>query len=172
MLEVELKAKVDKESIGDKLLEEGAIFVRQERQIDTYFSHPCWNFKLRDEVLRVRQAGNVFYLTFKGPRIDNETKTREEIEVEVKGDIFSLLDALGFMPSKKVIKQRKIYQWQDLILSLDEVENLGSFLEIEGKRMEDKDKILNFFNRLGIKNSSLIKKSYLELIKEEGEKNE
>ncbi|RLE14207.1 class IV adenylate cyclase [Candidatus Aerophobetes bacterium] len=168
MLEVELKARVDQEYIRKKLLKEGVKPVKKEKQVDTYFNHPCHDFKSKDEALRVRQAEGRLYLTFKGPRVDTETKTREELEVEVKGDIFALLEALGFVPSKKIIKERETYRWEGLKLFLDKVEGLGSFLEIEGKEVNEKGKIFHLFNKLGIHSDRFIKKSYLELIMEEG----
>jgi len=53
-------------------------------------------------------------------------------------------------------------------LSLDKVENLGFFLEVEGKKVSDKEKILNFMKKLGIKKNQFVEKSYFELIMEKG----
>ncbi|MCD6406538.1 class IV adenylate cyclase [Candidatus Aerophobetes bacterium] len=169
MLEVELKAKIeDEDKIEKVLLKEGATFIRKENQVDTYFSHPCRDFGLTDEAFRVREVNGEFSLTFKGPRVDRMVKTRREIEVKIEGEIFQLLRALGFSPFKKIIKERKIYEWRGLILSLDKVENLGFFLEVEGKKISDKEKILNFMKKLGIKKNQFVEKSYFELIMEKG----
>jgi len=104
MLEVEVKAKINQKQVEKKLLAIGASSTGKEEQIDTYFNHPCVDFKLRDEALRVRKVGSKTYLTFKGPKVDPETKTRNEIELEVKGEIFSLLKVLG---------RRKVYEGEE-----------------------------------------------------------
>lgn len=166
MLEVEVKAKINQEKVPEKLLTAGAIPAGEEKQVDTYFNHPCFDFRSKDEALRIRQVDDKIYLTFKGPRIDSETKTRSEIQVEVKGEIFVLLKALGFFPLQQVVKKREFYHWQGLKVSFDKVEGLGNFLEIEGQSREDKDKIFHLLDKLDIKAESLIKKSYLELIME------
>jgi len=52
---------------------------------------------------------------------------------------------------------------------------LGSFIEIEGKSLDEKGKIFYILNKLGIPLNSLIRKSYLELKLEntgKGRKNE
>lgn len=163
MLEIEIKTNMLPEQIEDKLLELGAKMLRKEKQIDTYFKHPCYDFKTRDEAFRVREVRGKFYLTYKGPKIDRETKTREEIEIEVESKIFTLLERLGFTPLKKVIKRRKVYQWQKLKIFIDQVEDLGEFLEVEADKKEE---LFQLIDQLGIPRSSLIRKSYLELLME------
>lgn len=54
MLEVEIKTRIDIEEIKDKLSKLGAKFIREQHQLDTYFYHPCRDFKKNDEALRVR----------------------------------------------------------------------------------------------------------------------
>ncbi|MBE0478501.1 class IV adenylate cyclase [Candidatus Aerophobetes bacterium] len=166
MLEVEIKAKINKEDVEKKLSMIGAAFVKEEKQIDTYFTHPCVDFKLKDEALRVREAGKRLFLAYKGAKVDLDTKTRDELEIEVKGKIFDLLKALGFNEVRRVIKKRGMYSWQGLKIFLDEVENLGDFVEVEAENMDEKDKIFSLLHRLGISVNSLTRKSYLELIME------
>jgi adenylate cyclase class 2 len=48
-----------------------------------------------------------------------------------EADVPRLLDALGYQESFAIIKQRATYQYQDFNICLDQVEQLGSFLEIE-----------------------------------------
>ena len=166
MLEVEVKARIIREVVEQKLLAIGAWLVKKERQIDTYFNHPCRDFKARDEALRVREIKGQMYLTYKGPKIDPETKTRTEVEIKVGKEIFALLESLGFTPLQRVTKERKLYHWQGLKICVDEVEKLGSFLEIEGRDKGEKERIFQLLDRLGIHRSSLIRKSYLEIIRE------
>ncbi|MBC7190529.1 class IV adenylate cyclase [Candidatus Aerophobetes bacterium] len=163
-LEVEVKAKINDRKVEEKLLSSGGIFVSEENQVDTYFQHPCYDLKKKDEALRVRESGGNIYLTFKGPRIDKETKTRCEIEVKVEGDIFSLLEAIGFLPLARIKKKRRTFRWRNLQVCVDRVEKLGSFIEIEGKSFEEKHDIFYLLDILGINRGCLIRKSYLELL--------
>ena len=174
-LEVEVKARVNGKLIREKLSKINLYPVKKEKQVDVYFHHPCRDFKLTDEAIRVRKSGGKFYLTYKGPKIDLDTKSREEIQLQVKGDVFSLLEKLGFVAFEKIVKERELYQWEKLNICLDQVEKLGSFVEIEGKSLDEKGKIFYILNKLGIPLNSLIRKSYLELKLEntgKGRKNE
>lgn len=119
----------------------GGTFARRERQTDLYFSHPARDFRLTDEALRVRDSNGVVFLTYKGPRGEDEVKTRPEFEVVVAGEVSGqrpiqeLLERLGFLPVARIAKSRDLFELtrgqQAVLIALDEVERLGSFLEIE-----------------------------------------
>jgi len=164
MLEVEIKVKVNLRQIKEKLEELKTTFVKEVQQEDTYFKHPCWNFKDRDEALRVREEENIFFLTFKGSRLTKKIKVRKETQSQVEPEIFELLKELGFSELSKVRKRRRFYQWKNLKVCLDKVEELGDFLEIEGKSWEDKSLIRELIKKLHIKEESLLTVSYLELL--------
>ena len=166
-LEVEVKVRINIEKVKNKLSNLGVKFIRDQHQLDTYFSHPCRDFKKSDEALRVRITANKYFLTYKGKKLDSQTKTRNEVEIEVNSKIFNLLKALGFSEIRKIEKQRSFYRWDNLGVYLDKVEGLGEFLEVEGDSWEDKKKIFQLLEKLGIKKNRLIRKSYLELVGEE-----
>lgn len=167
MLEVEIKARVKIKQIQSKLNDIGARSLGEEHQRDIYFSHPCRDFKERDEALRVRRIKNEYFLTYKGPKLDEETKTREEIEIKVGKGIVSLLEKLGFSKLREIEKKRSFYQWENLAISLDKVEGLGEFLEVEGKSYIDKERIFKLLKKLGISRKELIRESYLEMLEEQ-----
>ena len=166
MLEVEVKVRIDIEEVKGKLGKLGAKFIRKQHQLDTYFHHPCRDFKKTDEALRVRAVSGKYLLTYKGRRLDSQTKTREEIEIKVDNKIFDILKALTFSKVRSIEKQRSFYRWDNLKIFLDKVEGLGEFLEIEGDSWQSKEKIFQFLEELGIQRNRLIRKSYLELIQE------
>jgi adenylate cyclase class 2 len=166
MLEVEIKTRIDIEEIKDKLSKLGAKFIREQHQLDTYFYHPCRDFKKNDEALRVRVVADKYFLTYKGKKLDSQTKTREEIEIEVNCKIFNLLRALAFSEIRKIGKERTFYRWGNLKIFLDKVEGLGEFLEIEGDSWQSKRKIFQLLDKLDIQRNKLIRKSYLELAEE------
>ena len=142
MLEVEIKAKVTGFSeIKEKLKTLNAKFEKTETQKDIYFAHPARDFSETDEAFRVRQINDEFFLTYKGPKVDVETKTREEIEIAVEKNIIKILKKLGFLEWRKVKKTREIHKLGDLTVCLDDVPGLGKFIEIETHDYENKDKI-------------------------------
>jgi adenylate cyclase class 2 len=112
-----------------------------ELQVDRYYAHPMRDFADTDEALRIRRVGPANYLTYKGPKIDATTKTRREVELplspgdEAAAALGELLEALGFRPVAEVRKSRRKLEipWQGRLVeaALDEVEQVGSFVELE-----------------------------------------
>lgn len=166
MLEVEIKAPC--KDLEKKLAKLGAKEVGTENHEDIYFNSPYRDFRESDEALRVRKVNGKYVLTYKGPRIDSETKTREEIEIPTEPEIIEILRNLGFKDAATVRKRRKIFKLKNLIVSLDQVENLGNFVEIESRHYKEKDKLFEILEELGIDRKNSTTKSYLELL--EGKK--
>ncbi|MDP8011250.1 MAG: class IV adenylate cyclase [Thermoplasmata archaeon] len=165
MYEIEIKAKIDSlDKIERKIVEKNATFLKMIEQIDYYYNHPCRDFKKTDEALRIRYENDEYFITYKGPKIDLETKSRKEIEVKSEKNILEILENLGFKLAGKVKKIRKIYKLNDLEICLDNVENLGYFIEIEtfGNLEKGKEKILELAKSLGLNN--LERRSYFELL--------
>ena len=85
MIEVEIKIKIDnKDEIAEKLENLGFVFVRKKFQEDIYFNGIDRDFRETDEALRIRDEDGNFFVTYKGPKIDKISKTREEIEVKIE----------------------------------------------------------------------------------------
>ncbi|NPA62050.1 MAG: class IV adenylate cyclase [Methanococci archaeon] len=172
MIEVEIKVKINnKEEISKKLEELGFKYIKRKFQEDIYFNGIDRDFKKTDEALRIRDEDGNFFITYKGPKLDNISKTREEIEVKIedKEKMRKILKKLGFKEVPPIRKIREIYKKGDIEASIDEVDSLGIFLELEKsvKSMEEKDnalaEILNILKALNISNDNIIRKSYLEL---------
>ena len=76
---------------------------------------------------------------------------------------------LGFKEVPPIRKVREIYKKGDIEASIDDVEGLGLFLELEKStsNINEKDKILDelmdILKALNISKSNIIRKSYLEL---------
>jgi adenylate cyclase class 2 len=157
MKEIEIKAKIE-EDLSNKIIENNGVFLREVFQEDIYFNHPCRDFKESDEALRLRKEGNNFILTFKGRREEGKIKKREEIEAKVEESIIEILERLGFKKVCIIRKKRKEFSLGNVKIFIDDVENLGKFIEIEG----NEEKIFNIMKMLGIK--EYIKETYLELI--------
>lgn len=176
MLEVEVKAHVtDFHSVIRKLSDIGAEKIKTEHQEDVYFNAPHRDFAQTDEALRIREIpsehGLKIFLTYKGAKMDDKSKTRKEIEVKIENTekTRQILENLGFYPVKTIKKDRVIYLLDEFIISLDKVYEVGNFVEIETSREEGEnfqeslDEIFKIYQKLGIENG-FERRSYLELL--------
>src|SRR4029453_19590505 len=78
--EVELKFPLsDPAEVWARVAGLGVKFGPAVEQVDQYFNHPAREFAVTDEALRLRQVGVENCVTYKGPKIDKSTKTRQEI---------------------------------------------------------------------------------------------
>jgi adenylate cyclase class 2 len=141
MYEVELKFPlVEPDSFIRRLTACGARPGPAVEQSDLYFNHPARDFKLTDEALRIRSVNNRHCVTYKGPVVDSQTKTRREIEIDLAGDdagerFAETLRLLGFRPVREVRKRRRPYhlsrEGREFEIAVDEVHDLGVFVEVE-----------------------------------------
>ncbi|NHJ46293.1 MAG: class IV adenylate cyclase [Asgard group archaeon] len=178
VIEVEMKFKLkDLQELEYQLIEVGAKLGEIVIQRDQYFKHPSRDFAQTDEALRIREDGNITSLTYKGPKFDAKSKTRVEHNIAIAdaAKLAEVLEALGFTRVLIVSKERKIYNYKDVEFCLDEVEGLGSYLEVETivqqkkdyqKALENLEKLLLDFN---IDSTTNIRTSYLELLLEKNE---
>ena len=184
MYELERKSRADHTRLRDRLaeLDVGRASVRS--QVDTYFDHPCRSFATTDEALRLREERSLenneavpsCQVTYKGPRVTSETKTRFEGETEVEDyeELRTILERLGFSVVGTVEKQRATYEATGIQICLDTVENLGEFVEIETHATEDavaegNARIDRWTERLGLGETEPIVTPYLELLIESEE---
>lgn len=176
MIEVEVKASVkDFTVIEAKLDKIGALKIKNEHQRDTYFNAPHKDFGETDEALRIREipenSGTRFILTYKGAKLDDQSKTRKEIEVDVTDseNMALILVNLGFRKAAVVTKDRDIYHLNEFIITLDTVKGVGTFVEIETDVEENQDttdslnQIFDIYKSLGIE-EGFERRSYLELM--------
>ena len=177
MIEVEIKVKIDNpDSIRSKLEKLGCIHFDNQVQSDTYYNATDnvggRDFARTDEALRIRRISDISFITYKGPKIHKLSKSRKEIEIEIKDPTGAaeMLTALGFSQVMTVIKSRDIYRLDQYDISLDNVKGLGDFLEIETTaELESEvpskvDSIFGLLEELDIKQEDTITTSYLELL--------
>jgi len=172
MLEIEIKAPCkDLVKLEKDLVKLGARDFGTLVQADVYYAHPARDFGKTDEALRVRTENDLTVITYKGPKLDQDSKTREELEVSVAnvGTISSILERLGFRPVLKVAKRRKVYGIRGVSVCLDRVDGLGDYVEFEyeGEELEaGKAIIKRLMGDLGVEGNE--RRSYLELILAQG----
>ncbi len=159
MIEVEVKAKIrNPDEMRKKLKEIGAEFLKKENQTDRIFGHAHY----LDSESKVTEGGLVARI-----RITNEKKILEfkeilrrggglEIQSELKqADMgVKLLEKLGFRESFTLCKTRESFSYDGFMVCIDNVKQLGDFMEIEKmiELPEEKEKArnacLNLLNKL------------------------
>ncbi|PTD94859.1 class IV adenylate cyclase [archaeon SCG-AAA382B04] len=168
MIEVEVKA-VSNQEAKKKIKQEGK-FLRTENQEDIYLNHPVKDFAKTDEALRLRKIDGKTFITYKGPKLEEKTKSRKEIEEKIEDFEKSLeiFKSLGFREAGSVKKKRQIYELNGYKVSIDKVEGLGEFIEAEKEIKEVDQEIIenaiDFLTDLGIDQRDFERRSYLELI--------
>ncbi|WP_144920204.1 class IV adenylate cyclase [Halorubrum salsamenti] len=199
MFEVEIKVPADVDAVRERLREAGAERVDARRQRDAYYDAPHRDFAETDEALRVRRESPLSVeavpgspdvarsdeeppaetakLTYKGPRLDEGSKTRVEHETAVDDGeaIDGVLSGLGFDPAAVVEKRREFWSFAGFTVTLDAVDGVGEFVEIE-REVDDesaieatRDEALAALDRLGLDGDSQVRTSYLGLLLADGE---
>ena len=172
MIEVEVKARIDSfEEMEKRLKDLGAVKTKDEFQEDIYFASPIVDFAETDEALRIRTTNNDTFITYKGPKLNEKAKTRKEVEMTIESaakasDIFT---EIGFTPARTVKKSRQYYRYENFEISLDDVEGLPPYMEIEialsdsENYTEAQSKIFQLFEKLKI-TDGFERTSYMELL--------
>ena len=170
-IEVEIKARSDrpKQELEEDILEYGE-YIDSYNQKDIYLNHPSRDFSETDEALRIRFINKDPYITYKGPKLDEVSKSREEIETKLiePEKHKKILKKLGFKEAAEINKKRYEYKINDFKILIDKVTGLGTYIEIETKSNKDKyeesvKETKNIARELGFQEKELITKSYLEL---------
>jgi adenylate cyclase class 2 len=181
MYEVEVKVRADHAAVEAELGRADATRVDAVVQEDTYYDAPHRDFAETDEALRVRREWRpdrgddgdpeTTRLTYKGPLLEAESKSREEHETAVAdGDAAAgILDGLGFEPAATVKKDREHYHLDGYAVTLDAVDGLGEFVEVETETTDNdieaaRDGALAVLESLGLDPDAQIRTSYLGLL--------
>ncbi|MDR5674170.1 Adenylate cyclase, class 2 (thermophilic) [Halalkaliarchaeum sp. AArc-CO] len=192
MYEVELKVPATHESVRGRLEKMELSRQTYVEQTDTYYDAPHREFAETDEALRIRRVRHLdsdcerarspesdprhdddVTLTYKGPLVDDVSKTRVERETGVDdGDeLNSILSVLGFDPTATVEKRRELFTVDGYTVTLDDVSGLGEFVEVEREAVEAdieevREGAIDVLESLGLDPEDAIRTSYLELLLE------
>lgn len=156
-----------------KLTELGCKFSEPIRQDDTVWvekSGTLDEFLSNDFFLRIRiQDGSKVFLTAKKPKakIGNESLVKHEYEVVVDSaeEVGGMLRLMNLEPAVQTVKSRIKAKYRDYEICLDEIDNLGAFIEIEkiGESVtahQVQDEMLAFLGTLGVSGNDVVKKGY------------
>jgi adenylate cyclase class 2 len=170
---MEREAKIRVESLGPvraRLASLGLHPVSSLTEHDVYFNAPDRDFARTDEALRIRSTREGSNLTYKGPKLGpGPVKAREELTIMVDSAAMAgrLLERLGYASTAMVVKDRETYRVEGTFVTLDAVEGLGSFVEIEAPAGLPEKEAVSLIGKvkdlLGVTGEETIL-SYLEMI--------
>lgn len=178
--EVEIKVKIrlsQIKSLRKKIFALGANFQRKVKENDIYFTAPHRDFIKTKECLRIRERDNFLELTYKGPTTELMSSKKQFWKSEInlplscsKREIESLLEALNFKKIVEVIKEREKYELGKQSISLDNIKNLGWFLEVENTAKDEKerqkalDENMTLLRKLNLNEKDIIDEPYRDLV--------
>lgn len=169
-IEMEIKVKLTKEEYNNlnKLMKLKGNLLLESNQQDTYYQSYYINNNI-NRLLRIRLSGNKKILTYKN--YDNKMYCEEyEVEVDNGNNLKKIFDFIGLKKIVEVKKERKIYSYKDKYeVSLDKVDSLGYFIEIEVKGtienyLEEYDNLLKNSKNLGLNLNNIEQKRYPQLM--------
>jgi adenylate cyclase class 2 len=174
--ETEVKIRISEEmlkGLEEKLCEIGFQPLSESTFEDNLlFDFPDRTLEDSGCALRLRNYGDSYTLTYKGPKKrDSLMKVRREIETSVGSfdSTRSLLESIGLEVNFQYAKWRQKYEltWNDgnVEVCIDKTP-IGVFVEIEGER----ESISQIADRLGWDSSDFITDNYVNLYRE-AEKN-
>jgi adenylate cyclase, class 2 len=171
MLEVELKVKIPSlDPVRAALVYHKAVFLGRVHEHDIYYNAPHRDFGVTDEAVRVRYTDDHAVVTYKGPKIKKfGLKAREELNFAVESgpDFETMLDRLGFTKTTEVNKWRETYRFDGATVTLDTVDELGTFAEIEiiveNEEINPTEQIGKIAKGIGADGEPILA-SYLELL--------
>jgi adenylate cyclase class 2 len=135
--EIEIKLAVPDPKTARGLLRAAGFRVSKRRVFETniVFDTPEMSMRRAATMLRVRQAGGVATVTYKGPPEAGRHKSREELELEISDAraMAAIIERLGLGPVFRYEKYRTEYRQpgRSGFATLDETP-LGVYLELEG----------------------------------------
>ncbi len=131
MFEIESKAFIPTKELKRiiKLANKKFKFIKEEIKTDIYYSN-------QKKIIRIRKLNTLEKIvTFKKKILDNNNTVEINKEIEFKIDsinnFLTLIKELKFKKLYKKIKKSLIYQTNNLNVEINEIKNLGFFLEIE-----------------------------------------
>lgn len=136
-MEREIKLRVPGAKETRRLLRGAGFVVAHRRVFEANLVLDSAGTELRQSgrLLRLRQAGGVVTVTFKGQSLKGRHKVRPEFEVTVSGfeEAAAIFAGLGFEPMFRYEKYRTEFRRPDAVgLAMLDETPIGTFLELEG----------------------------------------
>ncbi len=145
-IEIEIQVQVEKVKGLLVFLKKNGKFVSEEHQVDRYFSPAHRDFtsvRPVNEWLRLRDSSGKYLINYKNWHRGEDGRSHycDEYELTLT-DLGSMVKIFGVLDMKLLVivdKRRKIWRYRDFEVSIDCVQGLGDFVEIEYKGRVKKD---------------------------------
>jgi len=167
-MEIEIKATFDnKEEIKQALKDLQAQEEKVKHQIDEYYNHPSRDTRETNEYIRLRynfgENTGVFEYHI---NIADGVNKEFEVPVEDIKTFKQILENLNFPLLGIIDKNRETFKLDEFTITLDEVKDIGNFLEIEidGEESEieiKRARCIELLEKIGLSKENLCKKIWL-----------
>lgn len=147
MREIEVKVRVkDLQAAEHELLKRGCTLSAPIRQEDTIYtkkgSSVYHTSKEGHTVMRIRKMKDKVEFNLKQQRSNELDNTEYETAVDDPAAIHNILGILGYEPEVEVKKTRRKGKLKEYEICLDEVDGLGSFIELEKLAPDNSDPVV------------------------------
>lgn len=161
MYEVEVKARLkNREEVAKKLESLGCKFSEELHQVDDIFTPKSDVFPppKGTPVLRIRRQNGQAIFTLKINQTSRQDCIEHEVEIQDGGEMEKIIKLLGFQNDVTVEKRRIKTKYNGMEIVLDEVAQLGTFIEAEKvvsdenpeNRIKIQEELFQFLGTLGV----------------------
>lgn len=172
--EIEVKARVVNAALlMQKLEEKGVVLSEPIIQNDETFVDAHYGkydeFQPGKNILRIRESKGKFLFTLKQPQMNEMDALERETEITAPIEFREALLLMGYAPAVQIHKSRRKGKYKDYEICMDEVAELGSFIEVEkvtdgGNAEEIQEGLFQFLEGLGVKREDRVLNGYDTLI--------
>ncbi len=149
-------------SFGESIIQDDSTYETSIPKDD-----PNWN------IFRIRKQNEKTILTMKY-RASSRSRDNHEREsiIEDSGEVVDMLARVGYTLGVRIEKTRRTAKYKDLEICIDEVNKLGTFIEVEKLTNDDADvdlvqnELWKLLEELGVDKSDRIHKGYDTLMYE------
>ena len=179
-MEIELRAKILNPQLLPKKLNDLSGIIEKnnnERQVDVYLKHE--NDEERKMVVRIRKnyEKNSAILTFKGKSKNEQDIAWQDYDTPISNPerLERILVSNGYVYVCLIDKIRQSFKYKEFEINVDNIRDLGLFIEIEKQGEEDniefiKKEIIELLETIGVNENNIITQGYVQLMLEK-EKN-
>lgn len=168
--EIEVKAKVDNlEELAKKLESLGIELSEPITQNDQTFVDENYGdyaaFQPDKNILRIRENNEKFIFTLKQPKSNEMDALERETEITDPTEFKEALLLMGYKSVVEIHKVRRKAKYKDYEICLDEVKELGTFVEVEKITNDDnaeevQEGLFQFLESLGVKREDGVTNGY------------
>ncbi len=175
MYEVEVKAKLkNRAEVIKKLKSLGCKFSEELHQIDHVYFPEGLVFPppINTGVLRVRNQNDKYFLTLKISQSGRQDSIERELEISDGEMMIEIIKLLKYQEAPTVDKKRIKAKYRDMVIELDEVKDLGEFIEVDKivtnenpeERKNIQKELAEFLETLGVSKEDLLVNSKYDIM--------